>query len=255
MRFIGGRFLIGLLILGVGIIMLLNNLVDGIEIDFSIGLILSYWPVIPLVLGLNWLIASFSSTGVEEGRKVFFPWGQFFTAMIAIVVGVAFLGRNLGYFDFNISLAFNLFWPIILILIGINLLRGRAHSGGRGGRFTFMSGSKVSDSQPWKLESGSYFALMGGIEMDLTNAEITTGETVLDLTAIMGGIEVKLPKDSSVIYEGSAIMGGTSFKDKEDGGLISGRKIEQNIDEHTSSFIRIQARAVMGGIEITEAKN
>jgi len=251
MRFFSGRLIIGLVIVAVGVMLLLNNLVEGVEINVG-QLVRVYWPLIPLVLGLNWLFLSFGSTASGESRKVYFSWGQFITALIAMAIGVIFLGRNLGFFSFEIRLFWNLIWPIILILIGFNLLRGRAFSGGKGGRFTFMGGSNVGGAQPWKLESGSYVALMGGIEIDLTTAEIPDGETMLDLTAIMGGIEVKIPKDLAVIYDGSAVLGGVTFRDQDDGGIIGGRKVEQHIDGSSEKIVRIQARAIMGGIEIKE---
>ena len=250
MRIISGRLIVGLAVLIVGVILLLNNLGVGIEIE--VREVLRLWPVIPLILGLNWLFLSFGSSEGAEGKKVFFSWGQFSTALIAIAIGVIFLGRNLGLFEVDTSMFFNLLFPVILILIGFNLLRGRAQNSGSGGRFTFMGGANVGGAEPWKLEGGSYFAFMGGIEMDLTKAEVPEGETVLDLTAIMGGIEVKIPRDMAVIYEGSAVLGGVSFKDQEDGGIIAGRKIEQNIDQSNGRRVRIQARAILGGVEIKE---
>ncbi len=253
MRFFGGRFVIGLAIVVIGLILLLNNLIEGVDID--VRQILQFWPVIPLILGINWLFASFGSTSSDQGKKVFFSWGQFFTAIIAIAIGVIFLGRNLDLFYVDTRLFWNLFWPVILILIGFSLLRGRALSSGKGGRFAFMGGVNVGGSQPWKLESGSYFAFMGGIDMDLTSAEIAKGETILDLTAFMGGIDVKIPRDLAVIYEGSAVFGGVSFKDQEDGGIVGGRRIEHNIDQSTTDIVRIQARAIMGGVEIKETKD
>ena len=137
-----------------------------------------------------------------------------------------------------------------LILLGISLLRGRPASGS-GGKLAFMGGINVGGASPWQLESGSYLAFMGGIDVDLTKAEIPPGETVLDMTAIMGGIDVKIPPNLAVIYEGSCILGGTSFKDQEDGGIIAGRRVEDNL-EGADRIVRIQARAVMGGIDIKE---
>jgi hypothetical protein len=251
-RFISGRLLVGLVIVVIGVLLLLNNLGIGVEVNVG-NLLRTYWPVIPLILGLNWLFLSFGSSKQDEGKKIYFSWGQFITALIVLFIGLFFLGRNLGFFgDIDTRIFWNTLWPIILILIGINLLRGRAFSGGGGGRFTFMGGTNIGSAQPWKLQSGSYFALMGGIEMDLTAAELDEGETVLDLTAIMGGIDMKLPRDMAVIYDGSAILGGVTFKDQEDGGIIAGRKIEDNISDSATRILRIQARAIMGGVEIKE---
>lgn len=248
MRFISSRLIIGLAVLAVGVLLLLNNLEVGIEIE--IRQVIKLWPVILLILGINWLILSFGSTGSEAGRRIFFSWGQFLTALIFIAVGTVFLGRNLGLFEVDLSIFFNLLWPVILILVGFNLLRGRSPGGGKGGRLVVMGGTKVGGGKPWKLESGSYFTLMGSIEIDLTAAEIEVGETLLDLTAIMGGIEVKIPSELAVIYDGSAILGGVTFKDQEDGGIVGGRRVEQNITPDADKIVRIQARAIMGGVEI-----
>jgi len=251
MRFINGRLVIGLAILFIGVILLLNNL--GVGINIEVSQVLKLWPVIPLVLGVNWLFLSFHVTKQEEAnRKVFFSWGQFITALIAIAVGVVFLGKNLGLFTVSTALFWNIIWPVVLIIIGLNLLKGRSVEAGRAGRFVFLGGANIGGSEPWKLESGSYFAFMGGIDMDLRSAEIAEGETVLDLTAIMGGIDVKIPPNLSVIYDGSAIMGGVTFKEFEDGGIIGGRKIEQNIDDKATKVVRFQTRTIMGGVEIKE---
>lgn len=252
MRLISGRLIIGLVVLLIGVLLLLSNLGIGVEVNLG-SLLRTYWPVIPLILGLNWLVLSFGSSKYGEEKKIYFSWGQFITALIVLAIGIFFLGRNLGLFsDIDTRIFWNVLWPVILILIGINLLRGRAFSSGGGGRFAFMGGANVGGPQPWKLESGSYFAFMGGIEMDLTAAELADGETLLDLTAIMGGIEIKIPKDMAVIYDGSAILGGVTFKNQEDGGIIAGRRIEENISDSTEKILRLQARAIMGGVEIKE---
>jgi hypothetical protein len=252
LRFISGRLIFGLFIVTVGVLMLLNNL--NLGFDFNLRELARYWPVIPLILGINWLYLSFGSVKSEDGSKVFFLWGQFVTALIVIAIGVIYMGRNLGLFNFDTTLFWSLIWPLILILIGISLLRGRSIGGSGTGRVSIMSGSKIGGNQPWKLESGSYFALMGGIEIDLSSAEVDAGETVLDLTAIMGGIEVKVPREFSLICDSSAILGGVSFLGQEDGGIIGGRRFERNISEEKEKVIRIQARAIMGGVEIKEGR-
>ncbi len=251
MRFLSGRILFGLAVLVIGVILLLSNL--GVDIDIEVRQVLRLWPVIPLVIGLNWLYLSFGSTSAGGESKFYFSWGQFVTAIIVLAIGVIFLGRNLGLFEVDTSLLFSIIWPVILILVGVSLIRGRAFSGKGGGRFAFMGGANVGGAEPWKLENGSYFAFMGGIEMDLTNARLDQGETILDLTAIMGGIEVKIPRDLPVIYEGSAVLGGVTFNNQEDGGIVGGRKIEHNITDGAEKIVRIQARAIMGGVEIKEA--
>jgi uncharacterized membrane protein len=246
MRYFSSRLILGLLLLGLGVAIILNQL-GIVEVSFrQIG---SYWPVIPLLLGLNWLVLSFRTATGGEGQKVFFPWSQFIGSLIIIAFGVIYLGRNLHWFKFDAGIFWSMVLALLLIMLGINLLRGRSSGGGN--RFAFMGGITMGGSTPWKLDSGSYLAFMGGVDIDLTKAEIPKGETVLDLTAVMGGIEVKVPKGLSILYEGTAILGGVTYKGQEDGGIISGRKIE-DIVESSCPVVRIQARAVLGGIDIKE---
>lgn len=245
MRFFSGRVIIGLFIIIIGVLMLLDRLGYGVDA----GHFWSYWPVIPLLIGINWLLGSVRASGRKSGERVFFPWGQFVTAIILIIVGVLFLGSNLGIIDQQLL---RYFWrvliPVIIIFIGFNLIWGKAAGGSR---LAIIGGIEEGRS-PWKLESSSYLAFMGGVDLDITTAEVPEGETVLDLTAVMGGIDVKIPPDLPVVYEGSAVLGGVIFLNQDDGGVIASRKVEHNIKSGDTRLLRIQARAILGGIDVKE---
>jgi len=250
MNVLMSRVVIGLLILLAGVLLLLGNL----GVDVPVDNVWAFWPVIPLVIGLNWLVLAFRTVGADEDRRVYFSWGQFVTALFVLAIGIIYLGRNLDFFEVDTRLLWNMLWPVLLILVGISLLRGRRTASRSGGRTAFMGGITMGGETPWTLESSSYTAFMGGIELDLTAAEIPEGETLLDLTAIMGSIEVTVPKDLPIVYEGSAILGGVDFLGQEDGGILGSRRIEHQIHSGSDKRLRIQARTIMGGVEIKEAK-
>lgn len=251
MRGLNFRIILGLVILIAGVLWLLQdfNLIDTAALNLW-----SYWPLIPLIVGLDWLVLSFRTSGSSSGKRVFFSWGQFVSALIMMGIGVLYLGRNMGLIDAAIV---NRFWqillPVLLIFLGFSLLRKRC-SGRGSNRLAFMGGVDIGQKS-WKLESGNYLAFMGGIKLDLTRAEIGREEIILDLTAFMGGIDVKIPGNLPVIYEGNAFLGGVSFLDQEEGGIIASQKIEYNVDAGDHRLVRIQARSVMGGIEIKEGPN
>lgn len=50
-------------------------------------------------------------------------------------------------------------------------------------------------------------AVLGSIELDLSEAEIASGETVIEVTAILGNVVVTVPEGLAVDMEGSAILG------------------------------------------------
>jgi len=249
-RYFSGRFFLGLFLLLLGAAIILNLL--GFEIRARD--ILSYWPLLLIFFGLDLLISSFfrSRSAAGERKTVFSP-GRFLCGLIIFLIGALYLARKFGYLaDVKAETLWSVLLATMLIIAGISLIRGLSLAERSGGRWAFLGGVKVGGSSPWKLESGSYFAFMGGIDMDLTAAEIPDGETILDLTAFMGGIDVKIPPGLAVVYEGTAILGGITFKDQEDGGIIASRKVGDPGAAAGGKYLRIQARAYLGGIEIKE---
>ena len=93
-------------------------------------------------------------------------------------------------------------------------------------------------------------AFMGGINLDLTVAEIPETDTVLNLTAIMGGIEVKVPDDVNVECEGTAILGGVTFLGESAGGVISSRRFGTREVDMSKKKVIIHSRTIMGSVEV-----
>ena len=56
-------------------------------------------------------------------------------------------------------------------------------------------------------------AIMGGVQLDLRRAQLPAGaEAVIDLLAVMGGVELLLPPDWHVSAPFTAILGGIEDK-------------------------------------------
>jgi predicted membrane protein len=76
---------------------------------------------------------------------------------------------------------------------------------------------------------------MGGCELDLRHASIQ-GEAVLNVFAMWGGIEIKVPEDWVVSMQGTPILGGFSEKTM--------------VSKDTSKRLVIRGYAIMGGVEV-----
>jgi hypothetical protein len=236
--------LLGILIVVLGIIWLFNNL----EIfQVNVGkLISTYWPVLLMVWGIDLLSRGLWSGRDSDLEKKSFA-GRFFNGLILLGIGAVILGRNLGLYELNLAVFWKVFWPVVLIFIGWSVLRGMTKSGGF--HWAVMSGIELK-SKGWKLVDSSYLAFMGGIEMDLTVADIPGQETVLNLTAVMGGIDVRVPADLEVECTGTAILGGVKFFHEESGGVFASRRFESRGEPGTKKKLIIKGIAVMGGIEV-----
>lgn len=223
---------LGLLIIIVGVIILLNNFgIAQIDIVWYISI---YWPVILLLWGVNMFRG-----GKNGGRLV--------SAGIVTALGLLLLSRNLNLIDFNISLLWKAFWPVILILLGISFVRGPKSQEGKN-NWAIM-GELDRTKNTWKLESGNYLAFMGGINLDLRKAEIEEGEYFLSCTAFMGGIDITVPTNLSVTCEGTAVLGGVNFLGKDNGGIfVTVAESQGAVD--AAVVIKIYGRAMMGGIDV-----
>jgi len=222
---------LGLVIIIVGVVILLNNFeITQIDILWYMS---TYWPVLLLLWGVSMLRG-----GRDGGRLV--------SAVIIIALGLLLLSRNLELINFNLSLLWKAFWPIILILLGISFVRGPKSQGKN--NWALMGGLERTKNT-WRLESGNYHAFMGGIDLDLRKAEIKEGEYYLNCNAFMGGIDIIVPSNISVICEGTVILGGVNFLGKENGGIFV-TVAESQGPKDAATVIRIYGRAMMGGIEV-----
>ncbi len=226
-------FFWGIIIILIGFALILNNL--GIT-DLDIGyLIATYWPVIFIIWGLE---------TITERRKKTSSFNLIFGGIL-LFLGIAIISRNLGYYEFDFSILWRVIWPLIIILIGINILRSGAFTDR--GSVAIMSGiEKKQDG--WELTDQNYLALMGGIELDLRVAEIPEGETTLELTAIMGGIDIKAPEDVTIICRNTTILGGIDFFNDGSGGIFTNKDFERKVVSNKT--IVIYSRCIMGVIEI-----
>ncbi|MCD9026495.1 cell wall-active antibiotics response protein LiaF [Cohnella silvisoli] len=103
---IAHRLLWGLVIVTIGVVFLLNQ--TGI-ITISIGDLFShYWPVLMIVFGLQGLL-------LQSG-------GAYWWNLLVVIIGFMFLGRNMGWMEWDFSDIIRLIGPIAIILIGINMI-------------------------------------------------------------------------------------------------------------------------------------
>jgi hypothetical protein len=234
-------FLIGITVIVLGVILLLNNFS---VLSINVGELISiYWPLLLVIWGMD-LIFPGAGAAPDESRK---NRGKIVSGLIMIALGLLLTGHNLDLFELDLSFIWKLFWPALIIIIGWNMLRGA--SGPGTAHWAVLSGIELKQ-KGWKLEDGSYFAFMGGIDMDLNTAEIPEGETHLSFTAVMGGIDIIVPTGIKVVCESTAVLGGVQFFNEESGGIIASRKSEYGGGPDSGKKLVLRCLAVMGGVEI-----
>lgn len=219
---------IGILVVTFGLLYMLNNM--G-AVPREIWRLIFSWPMLLVAIGI---------VNLAERKP------GFGTLMIAI--GGLFLFDRYYDLPFNI---FSLFWPVVIILIGIALIfsngslvariRGRRviHSSSDGDVLdeacVFGGNEKMIHSQNFK--GGEIVAVFGGSKIDLTQAQLAPGPQELELVAVFGGATLLVPNDWNVKMEITSIFGG--FADKR-----------HNLNIDNNKTLILKGVAIFGGGEL-----
>ena len=179
-----------------------------------------------------------------------FNWGS----GILVIIGLVLLFDALDIIDDGVI--WKLIFPLVLVAVGISIIASFFRTGTKKG----IKSEEYSKSKSYKYDSTQYprytailgwgdyknntedlkgvvaEAILGGLSIDLRDAKITE-DIVLELTAVLGGIDIFIPDNVRVeIISGVPVLGG--FEHKINRNAISGPKV------------RIKYTAVLGGIEV-----
>jgi len=188
-----GSLISGLAIAVVGIVLLLGQF--GY---LDVQNLWHFWPVFFIISG----IFKVTSSSYTSPRI----WGGFL-----ILIGVLLTLHEFGRFPFG----FNHLWPLFIIVGGL-LLMWQAYDTRRNGEssgeddvtvFSVFGGSEQHINSQ-RFHGGQLFALFGGYQLDLTQAEIEGDQAVIDATSVFGGGEIRIPRHWNVLVRGIGIFGG-----------------------------------------------
>ena len=224
-----GRVFWGLILILVGVLFLLDRL-GGLDFGEMIS---TYWPVILIILGFSILVTS--------------GFRRPLAGLLFILLGVIFL---LSEFDILEESVWNYVWPVLIIIVGFWLLvrpvlRARGSEKFPEIKETDIDVSAVFSGMKRRVESSNFrgghaTAVMGSVELDLTGTGLEGGRATLDLTVILGGIEILVPRDWRVVIDGAPILGG--IEDKH-------RAVPEGESKGT---LYVRGTAILGGITIKD---
>ena len=103
--------------------------------------------------------------------------------------------------------------------------------------FAFM-GSVARKVVTQEFRGGEIEAMMGGGDIDLRSAHMANGTARLEINLIMGGVNLFVPEDWSVEYQGAPIMGSVEDRSKRPPDASKGRLIITGIIVMSSVIIR-----------------
>lgn len=214
------RILTGSLITLVGV----GALLDALGLfSFWAGL-REIWPLGLVIAGLLVLINNLK---------------QIVWAGLLVIAGVLLQLRTLDIIDFNV---FALFWPVVIIGIGISVLINRSVANKKiriqdMDNVSAVFGGSETINASKDYQGGKATAVFGGVSIDLRDAVIKK-EATLNVFALCGGIELKVPRDWTVRSQVFPILGGVESKS------------QRNTDKNDGPVLVIAGTVALGGVEV-----
>jgi predicted membrane protein len=218
------QVIFGLMVVAIGVLFTLDNLEVIDARDY-----LQYWP------------AGLVAVGVLKLWQASRDGHGWFGGLFFLAVGAWMLIERIVY----IRIDARDILPLFLVFIGGYMVwrgfGGQRRERSNDGHSSFsglaiMGGvSRRSNSQ--QFVGADLTAVMGGCEIDLRQASITPGtEAVIDVFALWGGIEIKVPDDWTVVTRVTPLMGGVEDKTR--------------VPQVTDKRLVINGLVVMGGVVV-----
>ena len=183
----------------------------------------TWWPV------LLWVFALVS---VWSNRD------NWLWAVLWALAGTLLLMNNLDLVTFNV---WNLFWPLVIIGVGLALIFNKSHTRMKVGKAKRVDLAAVLGATEQKNDSQEFAgskitSVMGSAVLDLRKAKMQK-EVVIEVMTFWGSVEIYLPNDVEVRNEIMPVLGA----------------VESKVDQTTkpgSPVVTIIGQAIMAGVEI-----
>lgn len=215
------RILTGIIITAIGV----GALLGALSIVPFWSWFGGWWPLLVILAGILILVG--------DVRRNYL-WG-----VVLLIIGGLLLLKTQGVLDFNF---FSLIVPIIIITGGLSILihtKNRAHintSTNDSDDIAVIFSGSDSKNKSKNYEGGKITAIFGGAVLDLRDAQLTKQAT-LDVFALCGGIELRVPRDWKVVSKIAPIAGGVENK-------------SEGSDDHKGPVLILTGTVTFGGIEI-----
>jgi hypothetical protein len=202
-------------------------------LDFNLPIKIISWRLIPLIIGINAILKK-----------------DYFGGIIALSIAIAFYIPD--FLTKEERLEYYKLWPLLLVGVGLTILGKRffPDSFEKWGNNTinedlnYINESNLMAGSSKKFTTqdfggGRITCIMGGSEVNLIETNIQSVAT-LNVFILMGGLEMRVPKEWNVKINALPIMGGTEDQIN---------KFPENVVNEAKTLI-ISGYVVMGGIEI-----
>jgi len=192
-----------------------------------------------------------------------FTWGA-----VIIVLGLILLINSIGFWEIDIWRLIRLLWPLALIIIGLILIfkntsekEDRAEIGMK--IETLKKLSRSDESNAFGLFGDIRIAgmgqmsgviekslLIGDIVIDLTGSRLASGENQIEVSVLIGDIDIFVPDDFPISAELNGLVASLEIGERKSDGLAASVSHKDSAFAEAESKLSIRGRVLIGDIKI-----
>jgi len=172
--------------------------------------------------------------------------GQYHIGIVLIIIGLLFLiGRML---DVNV---WSVIWPLGLIGLGAWLLLRQKHVGSE----TSVSQRFLGDIHregAWHVTDEEIRIFIGDVDLDMAQADISTGETNIRIFGFIGDVDILVPKSVGVSISSTGFITDAKVLGQKEEKFLTPLRITSNGYEKAKTKIRLETTFFIGDLTVKQ---
>lgn len=163
-----------------------------------------------------------------------------------ILLGALVLISNIFHVDFGM-----ICWPVFLILAGAWLLV-RPGLTRDGDRLNVRFFGNVYRSGSWSISDQEHWGFITDMNLDLTEAELPEGESVIRINSFVGDVDVKAPEDLALSIRANGFVTDVRFKGSRYGGFLVPVNVATEGFAEAGRRVRIDLACFVGDLKVLQ---
>jgi lia operon protein LiaF len=170
--------------------------------------------------------------------------GQFVLGGILVLLGVVFLLGTI--FQINV---WTFCWPIGLIVLGVWLVLRPRFAGPDTGTEVVLLGD-IRHRGTWAVRNKEIWIGVADVELDMTQAQIPPGETVINVYGFVGDVDILVPREAGVAVRATGFVVDSDLLGNDMDSFLAPVEVTSAGYQATDCRVRIEMVAFVCDIKV-----
>ncbi len=167
--------------------------------------------------------------------------------LVLVLIGLLYLAAVIFQINLHGSI-----WAVLLIVLGVWLLVRPHVTGSDEGEFRFLG--DVVRRGVWEVENQEYWFFIGDISLDMSQAKIPAGETIIRTHHFIGDLRVIAPDDLGIAVNCTSFISEVRLFGEKRDSMIAPVMVTTPGYENAARKVRFEKLAFIGGVKIRKAE-